>query len=197
MAVLALHIRSEVLSFVHSDASIVLHPQARLVVRNAAFYTPFRGWHRLDDVPDSEKPPSITAVKFLSVSVTVVMDHLICEGLKYCLHINSWDSHVTIKNSLFLENYEAIRDEGTHNTQLEIERSIFFRNDRGTNFPFCQSCSVISSLFLQNNIAMFAGYASVWHSTFALNAKAMTCEFQFFFYSGAGVETDRCSVLWE
>ena len=131
----------------------------------------------MDDVPDSEKPPSITAVKFLSVSVTVVMDHLICEGLKYCLHINSWDSHVTIKNSLFLENYEAIRDEGTHNTQLEIERSIFFRNDRGTNFPFCQSCSVISSLFLQNNIAMFAGYASVWHSTFAQNAKAMTCEF--------------------
>ena len=170
-------VRSEVLSFVHSDASIVLHPQARLVVRNAAFYTPFRGWHRLDDVPYSEQPPSITAVRFLSGSVTVVMENLICEGLKYCLHgINSWDSHVTIKNSLFLENYEAIRDESTLTTQLEIERSIFFRNDRGTSFPFCRSCSVRSSLFLQNNIAMFAGYASVWHSTFAQNAKAMTCQ---------------------
>ena len=127
MAVLALHIRSEVLSFVHSDASIVLHPQARLVVRNAAFYTPFRGWHRLDDVPYSEWPPAITGVRFLSGSVTVVMDHLICEGLKYCLHgINSWDSHVTIKNSLFLENYEAIQGESHLTTQLEIERSIFF-----------------------------------------------------------------------
>ena len=120
---MALHIRSEVLSFVHSDASIVLHPQARLVVQNAAFYTPFRGWYQLDDVPYSERPPAITAVRFLSGSATVVMDHLICEGVKYCLF--SWDSHVTIKNSLFLENYEAIRDGGYSNTQLEIERSIF------------------------------------------------------------------------
>ena len=166
-------VRSEVLSFVHSDASIVLHPQARLVVRNAAFYTPFRGWHRLDDVPYSEQPPSITAVRFLSGSVTVVMDHLICEGLKYCLYSWGWYSHVTIKNSLFLENYEAIQDDGRSST-TQIERSIFFRNDRGTS---CRSCSVTSSLFLQNNISMFAdydgSYTSVRHSTFAQNAKAM------------------------
>ena len=170
------------LSFVHSDASIVLHPQARLVVRNAAFYTPFRGWYQLDDVPYSERPPAITAVRFLSGSATVVMDHLICEGVKYCLY--SWDSHVTIKNSLFLENYEAIRDGGYSNTQLEIERSIFFRNDRGSRFPNCRSCSVTGSLFLQNSIALSAGYANVWHSTFVQNAKAMTCESNIVWCSG-------------
>ena len=172
-------VRSEVLSFVHSDASIVLHPQARLVVRNAAFYTPFRGWHQLDDVPYSERPPSITAVSCLSGSAIVVMDHLICEGLKYCLY-NSAASHVTIKNSLFLENYEAIRDDGyywswsANTNQFEIERSVFFRNEIGTRLSYCQRCKVIDSLFLQNNIAMSARDASVWHSTFSQNARAMT-----------------------
>ena len=163
--------RSEVLSFVHSDASIVLHPQARLVVRNAAFYTPFRGWHQLDDVPYSERPPAITGVRCLSGSATIVMDHLICEGVKYCLY--SWDSHVTIKNSLFLENYEAIRHEGSK--LLEIERSIFFRNYRGTYLRYSYNSMTTGSLFLQNEIAMSARYGSVWHSTFAQNAIAMTC----------------------
>ena len=151
----------------------MLHPQARLVVRNAAFYTPFRGWHRLDDVPDSEQPPSITGVSCLSGrasgSATVVMDHLICEGLKYCL--DSLDSRITIKNSLFLENYEAVRHGGY--AGLEIERSIFFRNHLGTYLEYCNICKVTASLFLQNNISMSNGYTSVRHSTFAQNAKAM------------------------
>ena len=159
------------LSFVHSDASIVLHPQARLVVRNAAFYTPFRGWHQLDDVPYSERPPAITGVSCLSGSATVVIDHLICEGLRYCL--DSRDSRMTIKNSLFLENYEAIRHDGSK--LLEIERSIFFRNYRGTYLTYSYSSMTTGSLFLQNEIAMAARYASVWHSTFAQNAIAMTC----------------------
>eukprot|EP00435_Cladocopium_sp_Y103_P051840 s2157_g16.t1 len=169
-----------VLSFVHRDASIVLHPQAHLVVRNAAFYTPFRGWHQLlqvDGVTYGEPPP-ITGVRSLSGSAIVVMDNLICKGLKYCLYV--WESLVTITNSLFLENHEAIRDGSSYYfpSYLEIKRSTFFRNDRGTAFPDCSGCSrsVIGSLFLQNNIAMSAGYASVWNSTFAQNAKAMTCE---------------------
>ena len=59
---------------------------------------------------------------------TVVIDHLICEGLKHCVVNHA--SHVTITNSLFLENYEAIHDDGASGNYLEVKRSIFFRNDR-------------------------------------------------------------------
>ena len=162
------------LSFVHSDASIVLHSQARLVVRNAAFYTPFRGWRDLDGIPYGERPPSITGIRFLDDGGTVVIDHLICEGLKHCVVNHA--SHVTITNSLFLENYEAIHDDGASGNYLEVKRSIFFRNDRGTGFPDCSRCSVESSLFLQNNIAMASGDANVVHSTFAQNGQAIACE---------------------
>ena len=162
------------LSFVHSDASIVLHSRARLVVRNAAFYTPFRGWHDLAGIPSWERPPSITGIRCLDDGGTVVIDHLICEGLKHCVVNHA--SHVTITNSLFLENYEAIHDDGASGNYLEVKRSIFFRNDRGTGFPDCSRCSVESSLFLQNNIAMASGDANVVHSTFVQNGQAIACE---------------------
>eukprot|EP00438_Fugacium_kawagutii_P035338 Skav207487 [mRNA] locus=scaffold334:265:6498:+ [translate_table: standard] len=158
-----------VLSFVHGDASIALHPQARLVVRNAAFYTPFRGWR---NVPYSDRPPSIYGIRFVSGGGTVVIDNLICEGLSRCVFNVHSDSHVTIKNSLFVDNERAI-DAMTYSWRgsLEIKRSIFFHNERGL---ICYRCSVEDSLFLQNNIATSGRYIAVGHTSFAQNGQAVT-----------------------
>ena len=164
------------LSFVDADASIVLHEQAHLVVRHAAFYTPFRGWHQLNGVPSSERPPSITGVRFLNGGGTVAMDHLICKGLKYCLVNNKGAS--VIKNSLFVDNYEAISGtEWWSASQLEIKTSVFFRNDRGINLYSRGPWTLEGSLFLQNNYATDLGYGNnlVSRTAFAQNGLALRC----------------------
>ena len=159
-----------------ADASIVLHDRAHLVVRHAAFYTPFRGWHQLNGVPSSERPPSITGVRFLNGGGAVAMDHLICKGLKYCLVNNKGAS--VIKNSLFVDNYEAISGtEWWSASQLEIKTSVFFRNDRGINLYSRGPWTLEGSLFLQNNYATDLGYGNnlVSRTAFAQNGLALRC----------------------
>ena len=57
------------------------------MVRNAAFFTPFRGWRHLDGVPYSERPPDITGVKS-SGGASLVMENVVCKGLKRCKWIS-------------------------------------------------------------------------------------------------------------
>ena len=159
---------TKVLSFVHADAGIVLHEQAHLVVRHAAFYTPFRGWHQLDGVPSSERPPSITGVESLGSGGTILLDHLICKGLKYCL--TNRGARVAIKNSLFLENLYGIYETGGSH-RPEVQRSVFFRNIQGC---YGRANSVEDSLFLQNQIALSRSSTKVVRSTFAQNGGAMS-----------------------
>ena len=162
------------LSFVHADAGIVLHEQAHLVVRHAAFYTPFRGWHQLDRVPSSEYPPSITGVRSLGRGGTIIMDHLICKGLKYCL--DNSGARVAIKNSLFLENYYGAY---SYDLDPEVQRSVFFRNVHGCSLSSHEEGNgVEDSLFLQNKYALYYSFeVQVVRSTFAQNGWAM-------YYSG-------------
>ena len=153
----------EVLSFVHADASIILHPGALLVVRNAAFYTPFRGWRHLDGVSYSERPPNITGVKS-SGGATIVVDNLVCKGLWRCVDTTSSASdHVTLADSLFVDNYEAttfywsdwITSRST-TTGLWITGSVFFSNFLGvkTECWYTDECHVDQCLFLQNDVGI-------------------------------------------
>ena len=166
---------SEVLSFVHGSTGIMLYSGARLVVRHAAFYTPFRGWRHLDGVPSSERPPAITGVWFEGAG-TVVMDHVICEGLKHCLLLSDGkDATVTITNSLFMDTYQAIYDRGWVTTPRTVKSSVFFRNDMGASLD-CRTCRIEGSLFLQNNIGVDSrGSAQYKNSAFVQNGQAVYC----------------------
>ena len=163
---------SEVLSFVHADASIVLHPGATLVVRNAALFTPFRGWRHLDGVPYSERPPTITGVKS-SGGATLVMENVVCKGLWQCVDTTSGAAdHVTLADSLFVDNYEAMKVKWygyiatTGHTGLWLTRSVFFSNVLGAE-PECLYyyadiiCQVDQCLFLQNDV----GIDDMWFSS--------------------------------
>jgi len=87
-----------------------------------------------------------SGVRFLGGGGTVVIDNLICEGLKACT-VNH-DSHVTINNSLLLDNDEAIQS-SEYQSQLEIQSSFSSRNECGVE---CRDCRVETSLFLQNRL---------------------------------------------
>ena len=153
----------------------MLHEQAHLVVQHAAFYTPFRGWHQLDGVPSSEYPPSITGVQSLGRGGTIVLDHLICKGLKYCLFNRG--ARVAIKNSLFLENYYGAYSYNTEwgYSQPKVQRSVFFRNVYGCFLSsYREDNPVEDSLFLQNKNALYGSSAKVVRSTFAQNGFAMS-----------------------
>ena len=66
------------------------------MVRNAAFFTPFRGWRHLDGVPYSERPPYITGVRS-SGGASLVMENVVCKGLGTCVDVTVWTGdHVTI-----------------------------------------------------------------------------------------------------
>ena len=95
------------------------------------------------------------------------MDNLICKGLKYCLE--NYKLPATVKNSFFVENYEAIRG---GSTVLEIKGSVFFRNDRGMDFN-SYNWHVEDSLFLQNNLAMVGYYGNMVRTTFAQNGQGI------------------------
>ena len=164
--VLQLPVTSEVVSFVHGDAGILLYGGAKLVVRHAAFYTPFRGWQNLDGVPTSERPPSITGVRFESGGATVVMDNVICEGLTYCLRMDS-NAAVTITNSLFMDNYQAIR--AVRHT-VTVQNSVFFRNHEGA---FMDYGKIEDSLFLLNSIGGYSQRVQFRSCMFAQNGKGM------------------------
>ncbi|CAE7824846.1 unnamed protein product [Symbiodinium sp. CCMP2592] len=157
---------AEVLSFVHGDAGILLYGGAKLVVRHAAFYTPFRGWQNLDGVPTSERPPSITGIRFESGGATVVMDNVICEGLTYCLRVES-NAAVTITNSLFMDNYQAIR--AVRHT-VTVQNSVFFRNHEGA---FMDYGKIEDSLFLLNSIGGYSQRVQFRNCMFAQNSKGM------------------------
>ena len=157
---------SEVVSFVHGDAGILLYGGAKLVVRHAAFYTPFRGWQNLDGVPTSERPPSITGVRFESGGAIVVMDNVICEGLTYCLRMDS-NAAVTITNSLFMDNYQAIR--AVRHT-VTVQNSVFFRNHEGA---FMDYGKIEDSLFLLNSIGGYSQSVQFRNCMFAQNGKGM------------------------
>ena len=148
---------------------------ARLVVRHAAFYTPFRGWRHLDGVPSSERPPAITGVWFEGAG-TVVMDHVICEGLKHCLLLSDGkDATVTITNSLFMDTYQAIYDRGWVTTPRTVKSSVFFRNDMGASLD-CRTCRIEGSLFLQNNIGVDSRRGAQYkNSAFVQNGQAVYC----------------------
>ena len=174
------------LSFVHADASIVLHPGAILVVRNAAFYTPFRGWRHLDGVPYSERPPSITGVKS-NGGATLVMENLICKGLWRCVDTTSGKAdHATITDSLFVDNHEAMKVDWWYSrsttTGLWVTRSVFFSNAEGAQTDCHQSCSqcdchVDQCLFLQNDVgidcSIITSFVQVRSTTFAQNEEAL------------------------
>ena len=163
----------EVLSFVHVDASIFLHPGATLVVRNAAFYTPFRGWRHLDGVPYSERPPAITGVRS-SGGASLVMENVVCKGLRQCVDITACTGdHVTITDSLFVDNSQALVVRGGSS---QITRCVFFSNVQGA-YPDCSGCHVDQCLFLQNDIGIDGswiwGSFQVTRSTLAQNEQAV------------------------
>ena len=170
----------EVLSFVHADASIILHPGALLVVRNAAFYTPFRGWRHLDGVSYSERPPYITGVKS-SGGATIVVDNLVCKGLWRCVDTTSGASdHVRLADSLFVDNYEAMkvywRDYSTQygSNGLWITGSVFFSNFLGVETEcLYDGCRVDQCLFLQNDVGIDDSWvAQVTRTILAQNEQA-------------------------
>ena len=144
------------------------------MVRNAAFFTPFRGWR---GVPYSERPPSISGVKS-SGGASLVMENVVCKGLWRCVEATSTD-HVTIADNLFVDNYEAIILAGGASSM--ITRSVFFSNVRGAHLSYlsCWSCPVIHvdlCLFLQNDVGIYdRGYyhVQVTRTTLAQNEQAV------------------------
>ena len=159
------------------------------MVRNAAFFTPFRGWRHLDGVPYSERPPTITGVK-LSGGATLVMENVVCKGLWRCVDATSYTAtasadHVTITDSLFVDNYGAVKlGDGyyysdSHLLQVggfRITRSVFFSNGVGANL-YCSrggGCHVDQCLFLQNDVGISGGGGvSLAHTTLAQNEQAV------------------------
>ena len=162
------------LSFVDSDASIVLHPGARLVVRNAAFYTPFRGWHGYQNLPWSERPPDITGITFVSQGGSVALDNFVCEGLKYCLSLSS-PTALSIKKSLFSYTLRAIYGYDGSLRDKQIVSSMFFRNDQGIHLRG-YGWSVEDCFFLQNRVGAKSDYSvNYMHSSFIQNGEAASC----------------------
>ena len=146
------------------------------MVRNAAFFTPFRGWRHLDGVPYSERPPRISGVKSEG---TLVMENVICKGLYCCVEKTSGADHVTIADSLFVDNYEAVKldDQAVGGASL-ITRSVFFSNVRGA-YAVCRYChvDVDQCLFLQNDVGIYYSsycyYFQVTRTTLAQNEQAV------------------------
>ena len=152
------------------------------MVRNAAFFTPFRGWRHLDGVPYSERPPDITGVKS-SGGASLVMENVVCKGLKRCVDITasrhshlSW--HVTITDSLFVDNSEAMTFSVSRwgGGAFSMWRSVFFSNVQGVSVE-CHGCYVNHCLFLQNDVGI-SGSSGVFfaHTTLAQNEEAAVQE---------------------
>ena len=154
------------------------------MVRNAAFYTPFRGWRHLDGVSYSERPPYIAGVKS-SGGATIVVDNLVCKGLWRCVDTTSSASdHVTLADSLFVDNYEAttfywsdwITSRST-TTGLWITGSVFFSNFLGvkTECWYTDECHVDQCLFLQNDVGIddSSGAVQVTRTILAQNEQAV------------------------
>ena len=160
------------------------------MVRNAAFFTPFRGWRHLDGVPYSERPPTITGVKS-SGGATLVMENVVCKGLWRCLDSEDWffgpSDHVTLADSLFVDNYEAVHamvvfySVVSPATSVRLTRSVFFSNGVGAYLHCYLStfCHVDQSLFLQNDVGIQAyspaynSLVQVAHTTLAQNEQAV------------------------
>ena len=152
------------------------------MVRNAAFFTPFRSWRHLDGVPYSERPPTITGVK-LSGGATLVMENVLCKGLWRCVDATRYTTtasadHVTLADNLFVDNYEAMKLRWysvSASTGLWLTRSVFFSNVLGADL-YCSNrgCHVDQCLFLQNDVGISGGGGvSFAHTTLAQNEEAV------------------------
>ena len=136
------------------------------MVRNAAFFTPFRGWRHLDGVPYSEWPPRISGVSSTG-GATLVMENLVCKGFWRCVDTTSeFSDHLTLAGSLFVDNYHGMnvhwRSTGTTHG-LWLTKSVFFSNVLGAEVECWRSgCQVDQCLFLQNDIGI-AGFLGRVH----------------------------------
>ena len=136
------------------------------MVRNAAFFTPFRGWRHLDGVPYSEWPPRISGVSSTG-GATLVMENLVCKGFWRCVDTTSeFSDHLTLAGSLFVDNYHGMnvhwRSTGTTHG-LWLTKSVFFSNVLGAEVECWRSgCQVDQCLFLQNDIGI-AGFLGSVH----------------------------------
>ena len=103
---------AEVLSFIHPNATIQVHPGASLVARRAAFSSPFRSWRGWEgEVPF--EPTGIETTQSHSSEVSavtllggpgiahVLLDTVICTGLKHCVRGSEYEEedHMHVTNS--------------------------------------------------------------------------------------------------
>ena len=129
------------------------------MVRNAAFYTPFRGWRHLDGVSYSERPPYITGVK--SSGGVIVVDNLVCKGLWRCVDTTSSAAdHVTLADRRFIGAIGALP--GALPLAFGSRDLFFLKFSRvETECWYSDVCHVDQCLFLQNDVGIDDSWGAV------------------------------------